>query len=376
MEELGEYPAFSKLFHWLTAALVIALIGLGLYMTGAPLTLAGKFLLYQLHKSLGVTVLLLTLMRIPARLIWRAPPMPASMPAWERGAAGSAHAMLYALLLAMALSGWAIVSVAAFPPQTVLFGTIPWPHIPFLASLTPQDKKTLEPLFKETHELLGWTLTAILTLHIAAGLRHWLLLKDGVMSRMLPRVFRSIAVIVCAGGFLVLAGTAHAFEWEVDVKKSGIGFETSAGGEPVKGWFGRFKADVNFDEEAPAEAEFTVRVQTGSAMTGNNDGDSALKSPEFFAIQRFPEAVFHAKGARKIGPHAYITTGDLTIKGVTKQVAFPFTLTVENGSGVAAGSFTIDRSEFGVGPEELAGGMTLDKPVKISVSLAVLRIDN
>jgi cytochrome b561 len=377
MRASDEYPGVSKLLHWLTAALVIALIALGFYMTSATLTLAGKFQLYQLHKSLGVTVLALTLVRAVTRLVRPAPGLPPVMPAWERHAARGTHAVLYILLLAMTLSGWAVISVAAFPPQTWLYGAIPWPHMPFLASLTPQEKKTLEPLLKEIHLVLAWTLTAVAALHIAAGLRHGLLLKDGVMSRMLPRVFRSIAVAVSAAGFIALAGhTASAFEWDVDAKKSSIGFETSAGGQAVKGVFARFKAEVRFDEDRPDDAEFDVRIATASASTGNSDGDAALKTAEFFDVQKFPEAVFRAKGVKKTGDGAYETVGDLTIKGVTKKAAFPFTLTLDHGDGIAAGALTIDRTEFGIGPEVLAGGMPLDKTVKVTVSLSALRLDN
>jgi polyisoprenoid-binding protein YceI len=184
-------------------------------------------------------------------------------------------------------------------------------------------------------------------------------------------------VAVSAAGFIALAGhAASAFEWDVDAKKSRIGFETSAGGQAVKGVFGRFKAELRFDEDMPGDGEFEVRIATASASTGNSDGDAALKTAEFFDVQNFPEAVFRARGARKTGDGAYETMGDLTIKGVTKKVAFPFTLMLEHGEGVAAGVLDIDRAEFGIGPEVLAGGMPLDKTVKVTVSLTVLRLDN
>jgi cytochrome b561 len=152
----GEYDAVAKLLHWHIAAFVLGLIGLGLTMTRTG-GLALKFELYQLHKSMGITVLMLMMLRIAWRLFLPPPDLPA-MPGWERGAARSTHLLLYPMLLALPLSGWAMVS-ATLPPfniPTVIYKAIPWPHIPGIENLSAAAKKRLNHFRKMcTQRLAG-----------------------------------------------------------------------------------------------------------------------------------------------------------------------------------------------------------------------------
>src|SRR6201999_4346461 len=97
---------------------------------GQPADLAQKFKLFQLHKSLGITVLLLMVLRVLWRFIGRTPALPAWLSWYERAGAKAAHLSLYLLLFALPLTGWALVSSSALPIPTLLYQTIPWPHIP------------------------------------------------------------------------------------------------------------------------------------------------------------------------------------------------------------------------------------------------------
>lgn len=178
------YSAVAILLHWASALGVLVLIGLGLTMTHAGLAPLRQFQLYQWHKSVGITVLALTALRVLWRLTHRPPPHPAGMPARERRAAGAAHALLYLLLVGLPLTGWAVVSLSPFNIPTVLYGLVPWPHLP-LADLVP-DPAAAEGLLKRVHALGAWFLAALLAVHVAAALRHHLLLRDDVLRRMLP----------------------------------------------------------------------------------------------------------------------------------------------------------------------------------------------
>ncbi len=375
----AHYSSLAKAFHWLTATLVITMICLGLYMTRANLDLGHKFQLYQLHKSLGITILLLTLIRIAVRFFRPPPPLPAAMPAWEKAAAHTTHVLLYTLLLAMTLSGWAVVSAASFAVPTKLYGVLPWPHIPFLEALTPQEKKTLEPILKGTHQLCAWSLTGLIALHIAAALRHGIVLKDGVMSRMLPSFSRHglLAAFALGSSFLcTLTGPASAIEWDVRPEKSTLAFETNAGGQTVKGTFQRFKSEIRFDEDSLTDTEINITIDTASAVTGTAEIDNALPGAEFFNVAQFPNATFKARGAKEISDGKYEATGELTIRGVTKPVALPFSLDISQGEGLARGAITINRSDFGIGPKELAGGIPLDDEVTISFAIDAVKLDN
>jgi cytochrome b561 len=182
------------LLHWASALAVLVLIGLGLTMTHAALAPLRQFQLYQWHKSVGVTVLALTVLRLLWRLTHRAPPHPAGMPARERRAAAAAHHLLYLLLVGLPLTGWAVVSLSPFNIPTVLYGLVPWPHLP-LAAHVP-DPAAAEGLLKQVHALGAWFLAALLAVHVAAALRHHFLLRDDVLRRMLPGRRPSTAPIV------------------------------------------------------------------------------------------------------------------------------------------------------------------------------------
>lgn len=178
------YSAVAILLHWASALGVLVLIGLGLTMTHATLAPLRQFQLYQWHKSVGITVLALTALRVLWRLTHRPPPYPAGMPARERRAAAAAHHLLYLLLVGLPLTGWAVVSLSPFNIPTVLYGIVPWPHLP-LAAIVP-DPGSAEAVLKRVHALGAWFLAALLAVHVAAALRHHLLLRDDVLRRMLP----------------------------------------------------------------------------------------------------------------------------------------------------------------------------------------------
>ena len=188
------YSAVAILLHWASALGVLVLIGLGLTMTHAALAPLRQFQLYQWHKSVGVTVLALTVLRLLWRLTHRPPPHPVGMPARERRAAAAAHHLLYLLLVGLPLTGWAVVSLSPFNIPTVLYGLVPWPHLP-LAAHVP-DPAAAEGLLKQVHALGAWFLAALLAVHVAAALRHHFLLRDDVLRRMLPGRRPSTAPIV------------------------------------------------------------------------------------------------------------------------------------------------------------------------------------
>ena len=180
---MPRYTSVAIVLHWLIALGILALIGIGLamvHLTLAPLT---QFQLYQLHKSIGITVLLAVLLRILWRLFHRPPPLPA-MPRLEKAAAEGTHLLLYILMVVLPVTGWALVSVSPFNLPTVLYGLVPWPHLPVLATL--KDRAPVEAVMKLIHGKLGWLLLALVLLHAGAGLRHHFVLRDGVLRRMLP----------------------------------------------------------------------------------------------------------------------------------------------------------------------------------------------
>jgi len=183
------YTAVAIILHWLIAAAILTLIVSGLWMTDAikaPATQASAFAVYQWHKSLGLTVLALSLLRLMWRFANPPPPLPDGMGWLSRLAAHGTHWAFYILMIGMPLLGWAMVSSSVFGLPTIVFGLFEWPHIPMLAAL--EDKAPVEAAFKSAHRAGGYVMIALLILHVAAALKHHFFDRDHVLAAMLPGV--------------------------------------------------------------------------------------------------------------------------------------------------------------------------------------------
>lgn len=179
------FGAVSMTLHWVIAVMVIGLLCVGIYMTDLPDSDPNKFQLYQLHKSFGITVLCLMILRLVWRWTQSVPPYPAAMPAWERAGAKLSHWGFYALLIVMPLSGWASTSASKFNfVPTIIFGQVNLPHISYFVNYP--DKEFIESATQWVHFLLGLTIIALLIAHVGAALKHHFVNKDDVLTRMLP----------------------------------------------------------------------------------------------------------------------------------------------------------------------------------------------
>jgi polyisoprenoid-binding protein YceI len=306
------------------------------------------------------------------------------MPGWERSAAHGTHILLYALLLALPLSGWAMVS-AAPPPfnfPTVLFKTVPWPHIPFIEQMSGEDKKTVESALKTMHSALGWALAALIVLHIAAALRHGIILKDGVMSRMLPRFLKASRAVLLPVAVMLVSAAASlpasaAPEWAINKAKSKLTFEVQAAGQTVSGQFQQFEAEIRFDRNYPDMSEIAARVDINTVSTGQAQVDDALRGPEWFDAQTYPAAGFRAIAVKQgKGDGTYFMEGELAIKGKAQRVTIPFAMSVDQGEATVSGETSISRREFGIGPAGPVSGMAIGDEVKVKLDLIATRLDN
>lgn len=170
------WGAISIALHWLTVVLIIGLGTLGLVMTELP-TSPLKISLYALHKSFGLTVLALTVLRLLWRFYAGAPDAVPGMPRWQARIAHAVHGALYTLLLAIPLSGWLFNSAAGFPLR--------WFGLFSLPKLSHYDK-TLKAFAHETHETLFYVLAALLLAHAGAALVHHYRDRDATLARMWP----------------------------------------------------------------------------------------------------------------------------------------------------------------------------------------------
>jgi cytochrome b561 len=168
------YSSVAIAFHWTIAALVLFNLWLGLAHDNLP----REWQVMTVHKSVGLTVLVLSLARLAWRLTHRPPLLAHDLPAWERAAALAAHWGFYALLILMPLSGWVMSSQSRRPLHW--FWAFDVPKLPVT--------EAMGDFAGGAHEWLGWTMIALILLHVAAALRHHLILRDATLARMLPIV--------------------------------------------------------------------------------------------------------------------------------------------------------------------------------------------
>lgn len=172
------YGLVAIAFHWLIAVMFLGQVGLGLFMTRLELDDPLVFPLYQWHKSIGLSILLTALVRLAWRLTGPVPELPAAMTGWEKQAARLAHIVLYAALIAIPLTGWALVSASPLNIPTFAFNLVVVPHLPVPVSETSEAGWTF------IHGLLAKAALAVALVHIAAAFRHEFVLRDGLLSRM------------------------------------------------------------------------------------------------------------------------------------------------------------------------------------------------
>ncbi|WP_404479891.1 cytochrome b [Novosphingobium sp. BL-52-GroH] len=169
----AKYNAGARALHWTIAALIIANLASGLLHDA----LEGVVAVMPVHKAIGLTVLVLSLARLGWRMAWKAPAYPGSMGRGEIALAHAVHAVLYAFMIAMPLSGWIMSSAGKYP--LTWFGVFQWPKLPVV-----KDSMLYE-IGHGFHGIGGWVLLALVLGHVAAALRHQFLLRDTVLRRML-----------------------------------------------------------------------------------------------------------------------------------------------------------------------------------------------
>lgn len=183
---LVRYGAVAMTFHWVIAAVLVSNIAFGFYVHNMAEDDPDHFAYVQIHKSIGLTILFLAVLRLLWRLFDPPPMLPEGMPKWERLAARASHWSLYGLMFAIPLTGWAVVSASPFGIPTFWFGVFEWPHIPFLSELPRAEKAPLRGDFFAAHITLAYVTLFVLAVHVLAALKHHFLDRDSVLKRMLP----------------------------------------------------------------------------------------------------------------------------------------------------------------------------------------------
>ncbi|WMJ71223.1 cytochrome b [Stenotrophomonas sp. 24(2023)] len=167
------FTALARALHWLMAVLIVAMLFIGVAMVSS---IAARPALIDLHRPLGIAILVLAILRLAYRLQHRPPALPADLPRWQVAAAHASHVLLYALMLAMPLIGWAMLSAGGYP--IVLSAGLQLPAI------APHDA-ALYAWLRSAHGWLAYLLFAVVMAHLGAALFHHWVRRDGVLRSML-----------------------------------------------------------------------------------------------------------------------------------------------------------------------------------------------
>ena len=404
----ARYHGAAIALHWLLAALLVFQFALGLRLD----ELAGpqKFTAYQFHKSIGITILLLSLARLALRLTLRRPAEVGE--GAQKLTARLAHWAFYAVMILAPLSGWIIVSTAKLKLPTVLFGLVAWPHLPLPAGFN-------EPAVL-AHTVLAWSLPVLIALHLAAVIYH-LRQRDAVPARMVPAALPAAAALTSGAVLLVLSGwlglggpipdlwsqrpaaavaasaavpippapppptaapvatapasdaaPALSCDWTVQ-PGSRLGFTAQYSAEPITGTFRKWQARIKFCPDDLPHASIAATINLASADTRDASRDESLHGPNFFNTARFAQARFTASGFKLLAPGRFAASGTLALHGVSRPVRLVFNLKITGDTADAHGSTTLSRLGFGVGSDEWAATDQIADPVTVQFTIRARR---
>jgi cytochrome b561/polyisoprenoid-binding protein YceI len=352
------WGSLSQLLHWLIVALIALQATLGL--TGMLLPLGVEKLgVLARHKSIGITILGLAVLRLLWRWLNPTPPLPSNLKPHERFLAHFTHAALYALLFAMPLTGWIMSSARGFP--------VSWFHVFQLPDLVHKNERLYDAMVT-THAALAIALGLTVALHIAGALKHHFVLKDDTLRRMLPSGRMTLAVL--AGAMLAApAARAAGAAYTLLPARSSLTYTFSQAGADNQGQFKSFA--VSFD---PAAGRLDVLVDMRSFDTGDQQRNGILGGKDLFDVAQYPQSRFTASRIEKTAA-GYAAIGSLTLRGVTRNVTVPFTwrtATVQGRSvGYLTGQMTLRRLDFGVGQGDWQSTDQVGNEVTVHYSLVL-----
>ncbi|MEM8632275.1 MAG: cytochrome b/b6 domain-containing protein [Pseudomonadota bacterium] len=384
----SSFGSGARVFHWLTAFLIITAIPLGLIANGLPYDtgeeLARKALLFSMHKTVGIAAFFIGLARILWALFQTHPaPLHPDHKA-ETFAAGLVHWLLYVSLVLVPLSGW------LHHAATSGFAPIWWPFGQTLPFVPVND--TLAHFFASWHFVFTKVLGVALLLHIAGALKHHFVDRDDTLNRMLGRAeagaenanhggrgpFVAAAIIwgaALAGGTALGLGSDKAAlpgaelaqvqsDWQV--QDGTISISVLQLGSAVEGTFADWTAIIAYDETVTdgAAGSVDVTISVPSLTIGSVTSD-AMK-PDFFNATEFPTATYSGTILTEGGAHR--AEGTLTLKGADVPVNFPFTLEITDGLATMAAEMTLQRLDFAIG-ESYPDESSLGFPVTVAINL-------
>ena len=384
----SSYGWLAQWLHWLIAGLVVTQFVLGwLAQAAADESLPVRQLaLLANHKSVGITVLVLAIIRICWRWGTTVPELPRTMSRWQVQASRAAHWLLYLLIFALPISGWLMSSASAY--------TVSWFNLIELPDMVSADE-TLKERLVSLHHLLATVLFTVAVVHLLAALKHRFLDHDDVLGRMLSRAGGALFVTVVVGALWAatnvggsgqasptaidptapipappapIRSSADVAPWQIDYASSYIRFSAEQAGASFDGQWPDWQADIRFSADSYATSSAMVTVEVASVSTGDSERDETLLAQTWFSSSAFPTASFITDAFNTNEDGTFTATGQLTIKGLTTPVQLHFSVAKESGEvRILNGSSRLDRLALQLGTGEWADPTWVGQFVNVSV---------
>ncbi|MEM6711673.1 MAG: cytochrome b/b6 domain-containing protein [Pseudomonadota bacterium] len=408
VERTQRYTTVAIILHWLIAVAILFQMAGGKWMVsaGAEAT-ASVFAVFQIHKTVGLTILALTLARIIWRLAHPAPALPEGMTGFERTVSSVSHFSFYMLLLLIPLSGWAMASVSptGVPTFFLMLEALPFAHLPLFGGASLTELHNIEGVLKNAHNYLSMAMGALVLLHVAAALKHQFVAQDNLLARMVvsAKSVPSVASRAGMGGLAGLAGAAFIVggigwgiaqkttpatavldtdvlvggqtgEWTIDHDQSSLGFTITFTGNPVVSTIGAWDASITFDPDALEEASANVSIDMTSVSLGDATLQAQSGGGDGFDLTNFPTATYETTGFTQNEDGTFLADGTLSLRGMNAQVPLTFTFD-EDGDRVArvSGSATLNRLDFEVGAVGAANEAWILYEVTVAFDLVATR---
>lgn len=385
------YRVAVRAIHWAMAAFVLGMIALGFWAVNhaveTPREIATKTQLFSIHKTVGILVFLMALLRVGWTMFRPKPRALNSHSRAEVHVAAIVHWVLLTALILVPLSGWVRhASLDGFAPVFLPFGDT----LPFVPKSAP-----LSQIASNIHFGLVLLLCVAIALHIGGALKHHFVDRDITLLRMLRGAaagekdlgnakpnsapFIAVALVAAVGATAALlpgqpsknapvagqVGSVTGSHWVVET--GNLAFEVVQYGKPIAGAFPNWRAKIEFDPAIAQGESGAITIEVDLTTLEFGELTSEARSEPFFAAKRLPLAVFDGQILTTADTHT--VRGTLNLKGASVATEFPVDISVQNDIGRASGVATFDRRDFDIGMSLLPGDTSLGFGVRIPFDL-------
>ncbi len=390
---LRRYHSLTIVLHWLMAVGILMMLVSGAIMTRVDFD--GQFELYQIHKSVGVLLMWMLIIRLIVRSLTKAPAIPDHFPRIEQLAAKAGHLGLYVFMFVMVVTGWVMVSSSVIGLPTIVFGWFEWPHLPFV-----EQSETIEDLTKKLHFYSAVGLGLLLVGHVGAVVKHYLFDSENLVRRMwweeVP-LYKAVIPVVLVMAMIFLSSqfelavetetptstptmvtpvvrSPEGYMFTVNKTQSRVAFEGLHEGDRFQGFFKNWDAKIKFNPEALSDSFVQARFKTDTATTGNIMYDSTLLEEDWFDVETYPEALFESGHMSLNDDGSYKIQGLLTIKDISHPISFDVKISDLSQTPVSVnGAFSIDRLSYQIGVSSDPEGEWVSTEIKVQLTLVATR---